>query len=133
MTRLLTESRRRVIATLAAEILPGAGQQPAALEIAIEAQAIDRALKSRPDLVAPFCRLLDCFEGDAGAFLQSLPEAEFNLLLTLVCAAYVMDERVRKSLGYDGQQALTPNRGGFGAEELVVEMMRQPKRYRDPS
>jgi hypothetical protein len=131
MNTVLTESRRDVIARLAAAILPGTKCQPAALEIDIESRAIDRALTSRPDLAAEFCQLLDRFEGDPEEFLQVLPETDFNLLLTLICAAYLMDESVKKALGYYGQQALTPNRGGFGAEDLVIEMMQQPKRYRE--
>jgi len=131
MSALLTASQKDVLARLAAVILPGTETQPAASEIDIETRAIERVLKSRPDLVAGFCQLLDRCTGDADAFLQALPETELNLLLTLVCAAYVMDERVKKALGYHGQQALSPNRGGFGAEELVIEMMQQPKRYRE--
>ena len=131
MSSALTESQREAVARLAAVILPGTENQPAALDIGIESGPIDRALKSRPELVAEFCHLLDRCAGDAEAYLQALPETEFNLVLTLICAAYVMDEGVKNALGYFGQQALTPNRGGFGAEELVIEMMQQPKRYRE--
>ena len=53
------------------------------------------------------------------------------LLSGVLNAAYLMDTRVKNALNYPGQLALTPNRGGFGAEELVIEMMQKPKRYRD--
>jgi len=49
-----------------------------------------------------------------------------------VAAAASPHEDVRALLGYDGQQAQTLSRGGFGAEELVLKLMEQPKRYRDP-
>lgn len=131
MNPQLAEDQRNKIALLASCILPGAHGQPSAAEMDLQYTGIDRALKSRPELGNVFCDILDRFNGDAKDFLQHLPESDFNLLMTLICAAYVMDDSVKRALGYGGQEALTPNRGGFGAEELVIEMMRQPKRYRD--
>lgn len=130
MSEVLNATRRAALLELASLILPGTDSQPSAVDIGIESAPIDRALKSRPDLVPEFVELLDQFQGDVETFLQELSDGDFDLLLTLICAAYVMDETVKKALGYFGQQALTPNRGGFGAEELVIEMMQQPKRYR---
>jgi hypothetical protein len=130
MNPLLDERQRSRLAQLANAVLPGAVDQPAASDIGIEQDPIDRALKSRPDLAADFATVLDRFEGDAENFLRKLTDTEFNLVMTLICAAYLMDAGVKDALDYPGQQALTPNRGGFGAEELVIEMMQQPKRYR---
>jgi hypothetical protein len=131
MTQPLSEVQRSSIAMLARCILPGADGQPSAAEIDLEYSGIDQALKSRPELGSDFRTILDRFHGDADEFLQQLADADFNLLMILICAAYVMEGSVKKSLGYSGQQALTPNRGGFGAEELVIEMLQQPKRYRE--
>ena len=131
MNEVLNTTRRAALLELARLILPGTDSQPSAADIGIESAAIDRALKSRPDLAPGFVGVLDRFQGDAETFLRDLNDGDFDLLLTLICAAYVMDETVKKALGYSGQLALTPNRGGFGAEELVLEMMQQPKRYRD--
>lgn len=131
MITQLSEDQRNKIALLARCILPGAHGQPSAAEIDLEYAGIDRALKSRPELAGNFCNILDRFDSDAEDFLAHLSETDFNLLMTLICAAYLMDSSVKKALGYSGQEALTPNRGGFGAEELVLEMMQQPKRYRD--
>jgi hypothetical protein len=127
----LTAGQRDKIALLARCILPGGYGQPSATEIDLESAGIDRVLKSRPELGGDFCTILDRFKSDAEDFLAHLPATDFNLLMTLICAAYLMDSNVKKALGYTGQQALTPNRGGFGAEGLVLEMMQQPKRYRD--
>jgi uncharacterized protein (UPF0210 family) len=131
MMMQLTEDQRNKIALLARCILPGAHGQPSAEDVDLEFAGIDRALKSRPELGGSFCTILDRFDDDAEDFLTHLSETDFNLLMTLICAAYLMDSSVKKALGYNGQEALTPNRGGFGAEELVLEMMQQPKRYRD--
>ena len=130
MSHELTEQQRETIARIAAAVFPGDASQPAAADIELQAAPIDRVLRSRPDLAANFQRVIEAFHGDADAFLQELAEADYANLMTVLCAAYVMDDSVRNALGYDGQQALTPNRGGFGCEELVAEMLEQPKRYR---
>ena len=126
----LSKKHRVVIAEIATVILPGGNGQPAAKDIGIECEPIDRVLKSRADLAGPFIAILDNYNALAESFLLELTAAEFNLLMTVLCAAYVMDKRVRNALNYPGQQALTLDRGGFGAEELVIEMMHQPKRFR---
>ena len=64
------------------------------------------------------------------AFLAGLEDSDYALMMTVLAAAYVMDDEVMRALGYDGQQALTPSRGGFGCEELVLETMQGAKIYR---
>ena len=127
----LTQTQRDHLRQLASTLLPGSDSQPAAADIGIETAAIDRALKSRPDLFTGFCDILDRFHGDPATFLGQLDDQDYDILATLVCAAWVMDETVQKALGYFGQQALSPHRGGFGCEELVMDMLEQEKRYRD--
>lgn len=131
MNEPLGSAQRRALVALAAAILPGSETQPSAADIQIEQAPIDRALASRPDLVPALRRILDGSTDDPERYLHALDDADFGLLMTMICSAWSMDGRVRKALGYQGQEALTPNRGGFGAEELVLEMMEQPKRYRD--
>lgn len=126
----LSADHRNAIELIAATVFPGDDTQPAAADIDLQAAPVDRVFDARPELAADFIRVIDGFHGDGDAFLHNLPEADYSLLMTVLCAAYVMDDRVRRALGYDGQQALTPNRGGFGCEELVAEMLEQPKRYR---
>ena len=130
MSELLDSRQREALAALAAVALPGDGVQPSASEIDLSAAALDRALRARPDLIEGLQRILDHDGIEAEAYLHSLGNADFNLLMTVLCAAYVMDPRVQAALNYPGQQALTLDRGGFGAEELVLEMMQQPKRFR---
>jgi len=130
MTDSLTDQQRELIADIAAVVLPGGGSQPAANEINLAQGPIDRVFESRPDLRAPFIAALSGFDNDSEAFLTALADSDYKLLMTVLCAAYLMDERVKKALYYPGQQALTPNRGGFGGEDLVIEMMQQSKKYR---
>ena len=130
MTGMLTARQRETVATIAATVFPGDAAQPAAEDIDLQAAPLEGVLRSRPDLAADFLRVIGGFSGDVDAFLHGLAEADYAVLMTVLCAAYVMDERVKRALGYGGQQALTPHRGGFGCEELVAEMLQQPKRYR---
>ena len=125
------DPHRDTIAVIAEIIFPGDGQQPAASAIALEHEPIERVFRSRPELLQAFISVIDSLDPGAESFLNALSDHDYRLLMTVICAAYVMDERVKKVLGYSGQQALTPNRGGFGCEDLVAEMMQQPKIYRD--
>ncbi len=100
MTQSLTIDERTAVAALAKILLPGSNTQPSAAVIDSEAQAIDLALGSRPDLFESSCALLERFEGEAEHFLQDIPARDFDLLSTLICGAYLMDASVKKALGY---------------------------------
>ena len=130
MNASLSKAQREIIARLAAEILPGTESQPSAASIDIAGSPLDRVLRLAPETQHLLDHLLGAYSGNPETFLEALSDDAFNALMTVICAAYVMDPEVRKALGYEGQQALTPNRGGFGAEDLVIEMMGEPKRYR---
>ena len=130
MKQWLTSQHRQKLDRLADLVLPGYGDQPAAAETAMSATGVDRVMKSRPDLQPGLIRLLESIDEVSESCLEELAEADFSLLMTVLCAAYLSQPKVRQALDYPGQLALTPNRGGFGAEELVIEMMQQPKRYR---
>ena len=56
-----------------------------------------------------------------------------SVLLTVICGAYFLVAEVQQAIEYTGQQAITLDRGGFGAEELTMKQMELPKRYRDPT
>ena len=109
---------------------------PSAGDIDLANAPLDKVLRARPDLLEPLCRLLDSFGSDAMEIaVPSLERDEpqaFEMLMQVVAGAYYMDAHVRSLLGYDGQRALTLPRSGFGAEELLMEMMESPPRYRDP-
>ena len=130
MIEFLSDKHRQQVAKIAAIALPGGNGQPAARDISIEYLPLDRVFKSRADLLPRFIEILELEKEISNEFLQILPDSDFNLLMTVLCAAYLMDNRVKNSLGYNGQQALTPNRGGFGAEDLVMELLKKPKRFR---
>jgi choline dehydrogenase-like flavoprotein len=134
----LTPERRGRLSALAAVLIPAAGGMPGASDIALlrEAGLVDRVLALRPDLVGPLAAALDAAGTvEPRAAIERL-EAErpdaFSALLQVLVGAYYLDPEVKRRLGYHGQQALTPPRGGFGAEDLALAQMERPPRYRDP-
>lgn len=131
MNEPLNCRRREAFLALIAEALPGHGRQPAAVELDLADETLEPVFRSRPELCAPFEALLDRYSPPADSFIAGLDDTEFNRLMLVLCAAYLQHPRVREALGYWGQQALTPNRSGlFGCEDLVLEMLEKPKRFR---
>lgn len=115
--------------------LPAWRDMPDASRLGIENVQLEQVLKARPDLHAPLVTVLGRLQAPVDttqiAALREASLAEFLALRALVCGAYYLDPLVKAALGYPGQQALTPSRGGFGGEDLVVAMMERPKQYRE--
>ncbi len=130
----LDDQSRAQLAELAEVIAPRWGDLPAASEIALSQAPLDRVLALRPDLLAPLKAVLDRVRGRppeaAMEKLESTDAAGLHTLLTVVAGAYYAHPDVRAALHYSGQQAQSLPRDGFGAEELVIEMMQQPPIYR---
>ncbi|MBI1386582.1 MAG: hypothetical protein GC150_16870 [Rhizobiales bacterium] len=132
---VLGPSQRATLAGLAALIAPAHSAMPGADELALSGAPTDAVLAARPDLLAPLSRLLEKLAGTAPEAALERIEAEqpgeLTLLMQVVAGAYYLDRRVQAALAYNGQQALSLPRDGFGAEELVMEMMERPAMYRD--
>ena len=131
---MLDTKQRKLFTELSNVILPGNLEQPAAQDIDIADEPLDLLLRSRPDLEKNLLKQLqnycDATSNDALSYIQSLEITELRNLILIVCATYYMHPVVKKNIGYSGQQAIPLGRGGFGAEELVMEMMEKPKTYR---
>jgi len=130
----LNSSHRHRLASIADLMLPRADGMPSASDIDLVNSPLDKVFRARPDLIRPLRQILDSLrsdttETDLRLMQRDEPEA-FELLFEVVAGAYYMDAKVRRLLGYDGQRALTLPRSGFGAEELLIEMMESPPRYR---
>ncbi|HCK76830.1 MAG TPA: hypothetical protein DHW07_06765 [Gammaproteobacteria bacterium] len=127
---------RELILALAKEVLPGNDHQPAAIDVDISGEPLDRVLSSRPDLEGRLLDILERFAADesltAAGFVATLDAQELRVLMTVFCGAYFLVREVRRAIAYTGQQALTLDRGGFGGEELAIKQMNLPKRYRKP-
>jgi hypothetical protein len=133
---VINEKSQELMINLARYLLPGSESQPPAVDLNISGPPLERALAVRPDLESVVTEILERFkeseECETANFVDSLSASDLRSLLTVLCGAYFLLPEVRKALGYSGQQALTPSRGGFGAEELVVSQMGKAKRYRTP-
>jgi len=131
----LTAHQREIFRQASGLILPAWRNMPDAASLGIQMKQLDRAMKVRPDLIKPLVRVLNDmnlpFDFAQIKTLRQMSPHDFRILRMLVCGAYYMHPTVKTALGYQGQQAVSLPRSGFGGEELVVSMMEQPKRYRD--
>ncbi|RFC65663.1 hypothetical protein DY251_16610 [Mesorhizobium denitrificans] len=130
----LDAEHRAQLSVIADKILPRTNEMPSASDIDLANAPLDKVLRSRPDLVQPLIRTLSSLgssidEADLHLMQSNAPQV-FETLFQVIAGAYYMDARVRRLLGYDGQRALSLPRAGFGAEELLMEMMETPPRYR---
>ncbi|MBX3598915.1 MAG: hypothetical protein KF874_15225 [Rhizobiaceae bacterium] len=128
---ILTSHQRECLAVVADKILPRTPEMPSASDLDLSNTLVDKVLQSRPDLVEPLRKLLDLrLASPESLTLADLNTQDIETLFQVVAGAYYMDPTVRRLIGYDGQRALTLPRSGFGAEELLIEMMESPPRYR---
>jgi hypothetical protein len=125
--------QRAKYAALADELIPAAGDMPAASEADATGKWLDRALTARADLRPAFERALEG-DGDARALHNADPEA-FAALATLVCGAYYMNLKVRKRIGYPGQKHAPPypDEADYYLEGLLEVPPEQPPRERAAS
>ena len=130
----LSPAQRARLAEVAAALVPPGATMPGAADIALarEGGPIERVLRVRPDLAVPLAAALDAACGLSVEQLAAERPDAVRVLLQVVIGAYYLDPEVKRRLGYDGQQALTLPRGGFGGEDLLALMMESPPRYRDP-
>jgi hypothetical protein len=124
------------LAGLCAALVPAARGMPAYAEADPGGALLRRAAALLPMHWATLCRHIGALPPapsavDILAFEHAKPDA-FGLMLELVLAAYYLSPDVRARLGYDGQQAQSLPRDGFGAEELALAMMDSPPLWRDP-
>lgn len=99
---------RARLAVLADELIPAAQSMPAASEIGIHQALLDQVLLSRPDLAEPLARALDTDVDDPSARLMTLATTDwpaYQALAEVISGGYYLHPRVRKLIGYPGQEA----------------------------
>lgn len=104
---VLMPDERMVLARLADVLVPRSGDMPSASEVALCDAPIDRALASRPDLLATVrvlvARARDRHAEDLVRELEKDDPMVLQALLQLIAGAYYMLPEVRAILGYAGQ------------------------------
>lgn len=108
----LTEYDRALFTDLADVLVPGDGTMPAARDIDIAHNLLDRALATRPDMYAPLRVILDAVRARTGEDLSAVIDDlavtrldDFEVFGKLISGAYFLDPRVREAIGYPGQEA----------------------------
>ncbi|HYB81156.1 MAG TPA: GMC family oxidoreductase [Mycobacterium sp.] len=100
--------QRARLATLADELIPAGDGMLAASQVGIHEALLDQVLLSRPDLAEPLGRALDSDVGDPPARLMALATSDwpaYQALVEVISGGYYLDPRVRKLIGYPGQEA----------------------------
>lgn len=110
-TNTITDSLRSTLARVADVLIPAAEGMPAASEVNVSGAWLEHLLLVRPDLTAPLAGILKGLEErdpeKAVRLLERDDPKAFDALLFVVAGAYFMADRVRATLGYPGQEALT--------------------------
>ena len=106
-TGSMSADARRVLSSLADELIPGAAPMPSASQAGVADKWLDRVLESRAELAAPLQGLLERAAGrDAAGYVRELHDEgseDFAVLAKVVRGAYYLSPKVRKLIGYPGQ------------------------------
>jgi hypothetical protein len=128
----LTPQLRAKLAVVADVLVPAQGEMPAASEAGVPETGIDVVLANRPDL-AGVVGLVggwpDGGEREALLALQRDDRAAFAALLEAVAAAYFLDERVSRLLGYRQRDAVAMVFDD-DLDELVAPVLARGPAYR---
>jgi hypothetical protein len=108
MSATIDDATRATFRALADVLIPAAEGMPAASEVGVHLDILDRVLGLRPDLAERFFRGLRATAGEAaGEAAQRLNAADPEALSAIglvASAAYYMQPRVRALIGYPGQE-----------------------------
>lgn len=130
----LSQTQFDTLLLIANALVPEAHGMPSAKHVLADGRLLNRVLAMRADLLSRLPSLLDALAGHepmaALAALERKDPLAFDVVFQVVASAYYLDPAVKRLLSYDGQQAQSLPRGGFGGEELLEKMMSSPKRYR---
>jgi hypothetical protein len=128
----LTAELRAKLAVVADVLVPAQGEMPRASEAGVPEAGIDVVLSNRPDLAAAV-ELIGAWpdggEREALLALERDDRAAFAALLEAVAAAYFLDVRVSRLLGYRHRDAV-PMIFDEDLDELVAPVVARGTAYR---
>lgn len=124
------------LAALSAVLIPAGRGLPSAPDAGVPGAMLDRVATLRPEVrtvLAAAVAFRPELPPEAAVPVMAQEEPALHAaLFEVLAAAYYLAPEVRAGIGYAGQQALALPRGGFGAEELTLEMMARPPSFRVP-
>jgi hypothetical protein len=104
----ISDEDRKTFAAIADLLIPAYGKMPAATEVGVHGEMLDRVLGFRPDIVEAFQRGLEKCRGksasDGANALSQDDQAAFEAISLVASAGYYMSDRVRALIGYPGQE-----------------------------
>jgi hypothetical protein len=103
----LSDDLRARLRAFADVLIPAGHGMPAAADVGVADNQLERVLAARPDLLEPLLRALPHADPeDAERSLAAIQAADphaHDALVTTVAGGYYTHPRVRELLGYDGQ------------------------------
>ncbi|BCL70203.1 hypothetical protein TUMSATVNIG1_21620 [Vibrio nigripulchritudo] len=104
----LTDEIRQTIAKIADFLIPEYGEKPAASDVGVHKEILDKVFSVRPDLVPDFMRGVHFVDGkDISEAMNALcveDRRAFDAITNVVSGGYLLSERVREVIGYPGQE-----------------------------
>lgn len=135
MSTQLTPALRATFAGIADVLIPEAEGMPSASQVGVHEAVLDRILSLRPDLVENFLRGLNKASGQEPRAAANLLNKEDTPALSAIglvaSAGYYMEPRVRKLIGYPGQEK-RPEADPDATPEYVTNGMLQQVIDRGP-
>lgn len=124
------------LAALSAVLIPAGRGLPPAPVAGVPGAMLDRIAALRPEVGTILAAAVDFrpeLPPDAAVLAMAQDDpALHTALFEVLAAAYYLAPAVRAGTGYLGQKALALPRGGFGAEDLTLEIMARPPSFRVP-
>lgn len=131
MSSKLDDTLRRTFLAIADVLIPEAEGMPAASQIGIGGDILDRMLALRPDLREGFLRGLRAAAGrsavEAAEALNRDDPAALGAIGLVASAGYYMSSKVRALIGYPGQESrpadpdITPEYVANGMLQQVID------------
>lgn len=102
---------REAFAAIADILIPAHGTMPAASDVGVHLDGLDKVIRFRPDLLESFREAMKQVAGQPASAAADLlfaahPEL-FQSLGLIASGAYYMHPEVRRLIGYPGQESLT--------------------------
>ncbi len=102
---------REAFAAIADILIPAHGTMPAARDVGVHLDGLDKVIRFRSDLLEAFREAMKVVSGQPANVAADLLFAEhpelFQSLGLIASGAYYMDPEVRRLIGYPGQESLT--------------------------
>jgi hypothetical protein len=129
MSPRVNDEMRQRFAAIADVLIPASEGMPAASEVQVQGQLLDRILGVRQDLAEPFFRGMQATaELDAETAARQLNELDPEALTAIGLIAsggYYMTDRVRELIGYPGQESRPESDPDATPEYVENGMLRQ--------